>query len=187
MTGSHHGDIARRWWHGLVKDPARRGAARASLARLRRAGARTDAFLEPATSDLVRRLGVTSPKQVDRAAAIAMVLAHVREDDATPVARACGPADDSDSGKLKYNRFRRLLQAEDDELVDQMRRLVHLLGGRVNVADLATSLLFWGDGTRRRWALAYYRADREPESAAASAARPSTSEDPSREGTEGHG
>lgn len=158
------GTRARQWWHDYVEPlPHRRGAARAAMARLRRTHTAMDALMEPATLDLARRLGRTRPQDLPRVGMVAAVLAHVRENDDRPVARAAGPASpsadpkkDDENAVVKYGRFRRLLQADDDDLVDQMRRLVRLLGGKANVADLAYSIFYWGDRTRQRWVFDYY-------------------------------
>lgn len=165
MSGSIDiGDRARQWWRDYMKPaPRRRGAARAAMARLRRAASPMEALMEPATLDLARRLGRTGEQELARLGILAAVLAHVREDDDRAVARAAGPphptADpgkDDEEAVLKYGRFRRLLQADDDDLLDHMRRLVHLLGNKANVADLAHSILLWGDRTRQRWVFDYY-------------------------------
>jgi CRISPR system Cascade subunit CasB len=111
-----------------------------------------------------------------------MVLAHVRADAESAdgfrpaAARAVGRAslEDEDSAKMSVLRFRRLLSARDEaELAQQMRRLVALADGRVNVGDLAASLFFWGDKVRQRWTFEYYAAgaaaprDGPPEAATA--------------------
>ena len=161
------GDRAQEWWRDYMEPaPRRRGAARAAMARLRRAASPMEALMEPATLDLARRLGRTGEQELARVGILAAVLAHVRETDNRAVARAAGPpqptADpgkDDEEAVLKYGRFRRLLQADDDDLLDQMRRLVHLLGNRAKVSDLACSILFWGDRMRRRWVLGYYGLD----------------------------
>ncbi len=173
MNGGQEGWVAAQWWRELAdpKNPGQRGVGRAVLARLRRAHTPTDALLEPATIDLARRLGILRHenasevgRSLERVGILAAVLAHVRSDDTVFVARACGPtAPDKDDGRLRYGRFRRLLQAQDSELIDQMRRLVDLMGGTANVADLARGILFWGDRIRRRWALEYFRANLETE------------------------
>jgi len=120
-------------------------------------------LMEPAAIGLARRLGRTAPAQMTRNCILAAVLAHVRENDSVSLARAAGPQEvmgeqvkDDRAAKLKYGRFKRLLQSDDDELLEQMRRLVHLLGQKASVADLAVSILFWGDRTRKRWVYEYY-------------------------------
>ena len=70
------GEIARRWWTSL--QPAReRGYG--ALARLRRASL-IDAMTEPVTVRLHRELGLAR-QTFSRAALVACVLAHVREDE----------------------------------------------------------------------------------------------------------
>jgi CRISPR system Cascade subunit CasB len=181
---------ARAWWRDL--QPAdERGQAkegdRAALARLRRCATPADAMVEEATLTLFRRLGLkaTDHHRLPQVALIAMVLAHVRADAASDAdgfrpaaARAIGRAslEDEDSAKMSVLRFRRLLSARDEaELAQQMRRLVALADGRVNVGDLAASLLFWGDKVRQRWTFEYYAAgaaaprDAAPDAASANA------------------
>ncbi len=140
---------------------------------MRRATSPIEALMEPESIALARRLGRTAPIEMNRNCMLAAVLAHVREHDPTPLARAAGPATpsgdvsaDDRTAKLKHGRFKRLLQSDDDELLEQMRRLVHLLGERANILDLTTSILFWGDRTRRRWVFDYYNVSHSPTPAA---------------------
>ena len=69
--------------------------------------------------------------------------------------------DDADTALMSEGRFRRLLQTQDGELMDAMRRLVHMAKGRLDVHDLSSAILDWGDGVRgdrvkRRWIFGYY-------------------------------
>ena len=67
--------------------------------------------------------------------------------------------DDEASATLKPIRFRHILAARsDEELAPAIRRLVLLADRRLDVGDLATSLLFWNETTRARWAFDYYNA-----------------------------
>lgn len=159
---------ARAWWQALQPKPGKRSGDRAALARLRRETDVVAAMADEAVLDLYRGLGLgNSPSDVarwlPRVAAIALVLAHVREDAANGSAvRAVGRArfDDSESAAMKPLRFRRLLACRDDEdLVRQMRRMVTLAGRRVDVGDLAGSLLFWNERIRARWAFEYFAPD----------------------------
>ena len=168
------GGIAHRWWTSL--QPARergyKGDAGA-LARLRR-GSLIDAMTEPETVRLHRELGLAR-QTFSRAALVACVLSHVREDQpGLKVARAAGPQSSGEAGVLSALRFRRLLNIRGEEDCSvAFRRLVALLGEKVNIADLAESLLDWndeekGDRCCTRWAFDYYDAgvaapDREPE------------------------
>ncbi len=115
----------------------------------------------PAGVDLVRRLGGVKGN-VDRAALLAIVLAHIRNDDPhKTIARAVGrdAFEKPDSALYKEARFRRLLLCRTpDELLAHMTRLAKFLNGTANVADLAESIIYWGDRVRRRWAFDYYAA-----------------------------
>lgn len=146
-----------KWWRELnPPDGVRSGRQRAALARLRRAAKPVEIMLEPEALRLIARLP-RDPDRVDRVAALIGVLAHVRETDQRPVARAVGrDALDDDQSVLSEERFRRLLQARPNELMEPMRRLVRLAGGKVNVEDLSRSILYWGDRVRKRWIFDYY-------------------------------
>jgi CRISPR type I-E-associated protein CasB/Cse2 len=168
---------ARDWWWSLQPSTAdgipNPTGDRAALARLRRSATPADAVAEDATLALFRRLGLRAEdyRRLPRVALIAMVLAHVRADaepDAggfrPPGARAVGrqTLEDDDSARMSALRFRRLLACrDDDELAQQMRRLVALADGRINVGDVAHALYYWndearGDQIRTRWAFEYY-------------------------------
>lgn len=178
--GLDRGRVARDWWRrlqprrsddtGAPKAGGDRGDP-AALARLRRASTVAEAMAEEATLDLFRRLGLTraDTARLPRVAVIAMVLAHVREDREHDGERrrsaieAVGrrTLEDTDSSKMSPLRFRRLLACRDDDhedLAREMRRLVQLAGGAINVGDLAESLFFWNERTRNRWAFDYFGA-----------------------------
>ena len=154
MTNPRPRDITYEWWNRL-RDPS--GPHRASLARMRRAHTPVGVIQEPEALRLIARL---RPYRVndDRVAALAGVLALVRENEDMRVARAVGrrSLDDAQSAKLSEERFRRLMQAETDDLMSQMRRLMQMTKGRANVRDLADAILYWGDRVRKDWTFQYY-------------------------------
>ncbi len=165
------GKAALTWWSALQPNPdktkVRKGDSGA-LARLRRSEL-IEAATEEATADLCRRLQsfVRFPGtgSLERAAVIAAVLAHIREHDSSrTVATAAGQAKGDDQRVLQPLRLRRLLAATTpDESLIAFRRLVALLGHKVNVADLAECLFDWPDETRgqrrrTRFAFDYYGA-----------------------------
>ena len=154
MTNSRPQDIAHDWWTGL-RDPS--GRHRAALARMRRSHTPVDVIQEPEALRLIARLRPFHLND-DRVAALAGVLALVRENEETRVARAVGrrSLDDAQSAQLSEGRFRRLMQTEGDDLMGQMRRLVHMTKGRANVRDLSDAILYWGDHIRKRWTFEYY-------------------------------
>lgn len=162
MTEAHRWSgsaIAEAWWRDLVPHEtggrANRGVRRAALANLRRADTSLEIIQEPEALRLITRLPHENP---DRVAALAGILAFVREADDRPVARAIGRAslDDDESAIMSESRFRRLMQVPGDELLGAMRRLIRLTKGRANVRDLSFAVLRWGDGVKKRWIFDYY-------------------------------
>ena len=157
--------IAAAWWRELTSMDARgrlsRGTRRAALARLRRATTTLEVMLEPEALRLIERLPGGGEVYYRRAAMLAGVLATVREDDSRPVARVLGRAalDDAESARLSEARFRRILLAEDDALLEAMRRLVRLAGEKVDVYDLSYAMLHWGEKIRQRWIFRYYNVE----------------------------
>ena len=162
MTEQHQWNgnaIAEAWWRELTSHEAAgrvtRGARRAALANLRRAGTPLEVIQEPEALRLITRLPHENP---DRVATLAGILAFVRESDAGSVARAIGRTslDDEESAIMSESRFRRLMQVPGDELMGAMRRLVRLTKGKANVSDLSFAVLRWGDGVKKRWIFDYY-------------------------------
>jgi CRISPR type I-E-associated protein CasB/Cse2 len=148
------GDAARTWWSEL--DPAER-------ARLRRCRAPADALVLRETLALIRGLAWWS--QPERAAALAIVLAHVSEDDGRPLMRTCGCSKwGSDDALLSEARFLRLMSVRDrEELTSELVRLLGLIDGAANIADIVNAIQWWSDKTRATWAQQYYAATNEEE------------------------
>ena len=152
------GQIAYKWWRALnPSDGKQSGAARAALARLRRAATPVDVMLE---REAMRLITMLPHRPKNRVAILAGVLAWVREADEVRVARAIGrmDLDDDQSATVSEVRFRRLLQSQDFELMDPMRRLVRQMKGRANVGDIADTILYWGEEAKRKWIFDYYAA-----------------------------
>lgn len=163
-------DTVRAWWREMQPDTATGAPGnRAAAARLRRCATITEAMLEPETMNLLRRLGGDS-RDLPKVALLAAVLAGVREDaPGTGVARALGPDDPDhpETAAMSPLRFRRLLEAEgEDERLVVLRRMTAMLGGALDVRDLATSVLRWTERRRIAWTYAYWNAGR-PENAPA--------------------
>lgn len=149
---------AERWWQNLTSEDSgqknTRGPRRATLARLRRAKNSLEILQEPEALRLIERIPHRRREQV---AILAGVLAHVREHDPQLVGRAIGRDRLEDEAALmSENRFRRLLQVPSNELLDPMRRLVHLTKGKANVGDLSFAILNWGEGVKKLWIFRYY-------------------------------
>ncbi len=147
--------IAFSWWNDLVTGSGPgSGSHRGAMARMRRAATPLEVMQEPTALRLIARL----PRNPERVAILAGILAYVGATDSQPVARAIGRTklDDDHSALLSENRFRRLMQVQDTELLEPMRRLVRMTKGRINVYDLSQSILFWGDRVKKQWIFEYY-------------------------------
>ena len=168
MTSSKNPNsaAAERWWENLTSEDSEkkntRGSRRAALARLRRAKNPLEILQEPEALRLIERI----PRNPDRVAILAGVLAYVREQDPQPVGRAIGRDGlDDESAIMSEARFRRLLQVPANELLDPMRRLVHLTKGKANVEDLSFAILNWGESVKKRWIFRYYGVSEDTRSA----------------------
>lgn len=171
---SEHGEIkpglaARKWWRSLSD---KKFGDRAAMARLRRCESVIDALSIPHALALARALDRChlDTKGFHGALELATLLAHVKEDDPQHLhlMRAAGwkafPGEKketetgTDRPVLSELRFRRLLQTAPEEKLAAFKRLVRILGGKADVADLTDSYLFWGDQVRERWAVEYFAA-----------------------------
>lgn len=162
-------EAARSWWQ--THRPEGRGERRgdpSAFARLRRAARTVDALAEPATVALWRMLPEDWRERGDRdeklarTAALAHVLAFVREDEpGLHPMRKLGPQESGapEKAKLKPVRLRQLLAArEPDELAKAFRRLVALADRRIDVGAIAVAMLLWSDSVRTRWAFEWHNA-----------------------------
>ena len=148
------------WWAENRED-------KAAMAELRRCHKPLDVLFISAGINFVWLVERYGRKFELYAAALAVALAHVKEniqsEDGEP-ARAIGyetlpgsPQRETERPLWPESRFRRLMQIDGpEELMTYMVRLVRHLGGRVNVRDLSDSMLWWGDKTKRKWAHSYY-------------------------------
>ena len=122
------------------------------------------------------------PGELERAAALAGVLAHVRESDRRKIATAIGapPGGDAKEALLKPTRFRTLMAARTgDELLIGFRRAVAILDRKANIRDLSKVIFGWsddeaGDRVRTRFAFDFYGArDYAPQTSTDTIATPS--------------
>ena len=112
-----------------------------------------ESVLELDDTDMIRKLAPY------RLPLIAGVLAHVKEDNSKcPIAKAMGmKKKGSDRPVISDLRFSRILRTEDSaELYITMIRVIKMLDYKVDVRDVITSLFFWNEQTRKRWASQYY-------------------------------
>jgi CRISPR system Cascade subunit CasB len=148
------------WWDDLQSDPGAR-------AKLRRCQKPIEALALPVVIELMLRLGWKPPEldsydwYGERIAAIAMVLAHVREHTDQSVAHLLGATHKHDTPLLSSSRWERLCNAEGHEnIATEFTRIVQMLGGTANVVDLAFAMLAWDSETnhraKQRWIYNYY-------------------------------
>ncbi|MCH2240964.1 MAG: type I-E CRISPR-associated protein Cse2/CasB [Aquabacterium sp.] len=150
------GEMLVKWWAELADDKGGR-------AELKRAADVTRVVMSPAYQRLHRMLCKVLPEghvpahKEDRLAIAAALLAHVKDDDGASVPLAMSRGEqESDRPPVSPLRFRRLLETTDvDDLFVGLRRVLPLLGHRVNVVALTNDVLNWGDATRKRWAYGY--------------------------------
>ncbi|MCY4012003.1 MAG: type I-E CRISPR-associated protein Cse2/CasB [Gammaproteobacteria bacterium] len=155
-------EVARDWWADLTSKGT--GPGRAALARIRRAHTLVEVVQEPAALRLLARLRPFR-LNVDRVAVLAGVLAWVGESEDVPLAKAVGPGglDADKPAILSKGRFQRVLQSNQADLMDQMRRVVRMNKGKASVEHLARAILFWGDRIKKEWIFDYYGVEqREP-------------------------
>jgi len=159
------GVVALKWWSALTNP---QHGDRAALARLRRCENGTDTLTIPQAIALGRGLGRLGGQDFSDALGLAIVLAHVKENDPQKLMRAAGwksfPGEKKETSAgedrpvLSELRFRRMLQTTRDARIPAFIRLVRILGGKVNVVDVAESFLFWGAKKRQVWAFDYFAA-----------------------------
>lgn len=143
-----------RWWQDLEHN-------RGECAALRRASSPTEVVFSPAYHRLLRQLQQRDYK-IDREALAraAGLAAHVKEDavaSRSVAQQMASPGQGGTGAKVSGLRFRRLLAvSQTNELYSPLIRVIRLLGGRVNLLDLANAVYWWNEKTRKRWAYDYY-------------------------------
>jgi CRISPR system Cascade subunit CasB len=145
-------ELTRNWWTELQESPGGR-------AELRRAQSLAEIVLIPAYNDLRIALIGSKWNGYRQLALVAGVLAQVKTDTGGSKlgAQLAAPRKSGQGVRLSGLRFRRLIQHKGhDELLQPMIRVVRLLDRAANVADLAETLYWWSDRTRRELAFAYY-------------------------------
>ncbi len=140
------GRILLEWWKGLDKQ-------RGDRAQLRRARDPSEVAFVPAYHHLYHQLRLPDKEAL---ACVAGLCVHVKEIGFGKTL-AEQMADGSDKAKVSGLRFRRLLQIEDrDELYNAMRRMVQMLGGVVNIYNLAQTVYWWNQRAKKQLAYEYY-------------------------------
>lgn len=141
------GAAALGWWSRALND---RGGGRMARAQLRRCSSPPEALAHPATHDLHAALDGRLRHRADTLALIAISLANLRETAPQSAAQRMGAS-------LSALRFQRLIRCTDAaDLIRPLRRALHQIDGRANVARLAEDLFWWSDRTRNSWCFDYY-------------------------------
>ena len=140
------GKILFKWWKELEDH-------RGDRAQLRRARNSAEVVFVPTYHHLFHQLRLGDK---DALACVAGLCAHVKElDIGKTVAEQM--ADGNDKAKVSGLRFRRLLRVDErDELHNSMRRIIQMLGGVVNIYDLARVVYWWNHRTKKQLAYEYY-------------------------------
>jgi len=144
-------DIVLNWWRSLEND-------KGSRAELRRARSATEVVFSPAYHRLFKEL-----PQVDKEglACAAGLCSHVKEN-TIEVSLAEQMAAGGDKSQVSGLRFRRLLAINSrEELYHSMIRIIRLLNGMVNVRDLAKTVYWWNEKTKKHLAYDYYAKAKE--------------------------
>lgn len=139
------------WWKDLEK---RRG----DRAALRHCHETANVAFTPSYHRLRKDLDEFTFSQ-ERLTTVAGVLSHVKNNEAGSsfATQMATPKKGSSNARVSGLRFRRLLAIDDRaELFTAMIRAVRLLDGSVNISDLASSVYWWNDWTKKQWAYDYY-------------------------------
>lgn len=145
--------ILYEWWKGLEHDKGERAA-------LRRARNPSEVVFSPACHRLLHQFQQKNYTVYREAlAAVAGLAAHVKETVGGSLAeQMASPRSSGGGARVSGLRFRRLLAIDTrEELYPLMIRVIRLLDGRVNVANLAQSVYWWNEKTRKQWAYDYYK------------------------------
>ena len=156
------GEIALAWWRATISDQEK-ARDRGARAQLKRCSDPTEVFFCPAFHKLLYSLHAEGWHNRDTAAVIAGVLAHVKENNGGArfaAQMAAGKDGNEKTAVVSELRFRRLLKCKTRaDLYLPVIRVVRLMGGQADVADLAKSIWNWEHKdcfVQRDWACDYY-------------------------------
>lgn len=143
------GKALKKCWEDLQRN-------RGDRAELRRAKSVNDIILLPVFQRNCLRFNPFFQNEhhwESRLAAVIGLLAHIRatEEKSLLASQMAG-----NPPVISELRFRRLLQRDRKELYVAMVRVLHMLGNKANMYDLANSVYYWGDSVKRDWAFKYF-------------------------------
>jgi CRISPR system Cascade subunit CasB len=139
------------WWKNLDNN-------RGDRAGLRRSHNTVDIVFNPSYHKLWLSLNKLGFGNRDSVALIAGVLAHVKNHQSNEsFAAQMANAKNGSNAQVSGLRFKRILKIQDkEELFSSIVRIVKLMDGNVNACNLANSLYWWNDITKKEWAYSYY-------------------------------
>jgi CRISPR system Cascade subunit CasB len=141
------------WWKDLENKKGDR-------AELKRARAPAEVVFCEAYHRLYNRI-LCNGRDKDKLAAIAGLAAHVKShNEAVSVAEqmAVPKTANNNNPIVSGLRFRRILAIKDtEELYIPLIRAIKILGGNVNLFDLAKSVYEWNEKTKKDWAYKYWK------------------------------
>jgi CRISPR system Cascade subunit CasB len=130
------------WWNSLKEDKGGR-------AELRRAHNPAEVVFLPAYHRLYGKCDASNINK-EALACVAGLCAHVKENRGEKFAEQM-------AADVSGLRFRKLLAIKDrEDLYHAMIRVIRQLGGAVNVVDLAKTVYWWNEKTKKELAYAYY-------------------------------
>lgn len=145
---THH--IISQWWAELEDK-------RGERAQLRHCKNLEEIFFVPYYQKLYWQLSNREWKNRVAVAAIAGLLAHVKNSDTQLKLAEQMAQPKGDKPIVSELRFRRLLKCETHrEVYPTLMRIIHLLNDTANLTYLANSVYWWNNQTRREWAFQYY-------------------------------
>jgi len=150
--GDGSGEYLLNWWRALEEDKGER-------ALLRRALGPDEVSLTPAYVRLLFGLKAKGHHvNQKKLAIIAGLVSHIeRETDASLAASMAEPKAGGSGARVSGLRFRKLLAVKDaEDLYQLMLRTIRMLDKTASLYDLAKSIYWWNERTRREWAYDYY-------------------------------
>jgi len=149
--GSPESKVLLGWWRGLENNRGDRAA-------LRRCRSLTEVVFVPSYHRLRQELLSLGSVDSEGLAIVAGLAARVKENNNQyTIANQMALHVAGGTAKVSGLRFRRLLKIQDrDKLYPAMIRIVALLNNPLNLVNLANSIYWWNDLTRKNWAFDYY-------------------------------
>lgn len=138
------------WWNSLKED-------RGGRAELRRAHDPTEVVFLPAYHRLYAMLASPNINK-EALACVAGLCAHIKENREGKFAKQMAECPQgSKKSEISSLRFRKLLAIKDwEDLYHDIIRIIRQLGGKVDVIDLAKTVYWWNEKTKKDLAYEYY-------------------------------